>query len=99
MYTIPPPPNGWRLSGEGKAKALLTRHGQVEKALVSWMGWKAVFSGFVWVFIAPVWRSVTVRTTLTLVKPPANTHFRPFTEHPSRALATISTFDELKNQK
>ena len=46
---------------------------QVAKALVSWIGWKGVLWGLWYVCTDPVWVSVTVMSTLTLVRPPANT--------------------------
>src|SRR5258708_35309914 len=43
--------------------------------------------------------SVIVRSTLTLVRPPANTQKRPLTLHPFSTLTTASTFDGLKNHR
>src|SRR6266508_5038176 len=74
-------------------------YGQVANALVSWIGWNGVLCGLTYVLTAPVCVSVTVRMTLTSVKPPANVQYREFTLHPFRTLITISTFSELKNQK
>ena len=48
-------------------------YGQLANAEVSWIGWKAVCAGFLYVLVVFVMVSVTVIVTATLVKPPANT--------------------------
>jgi hypothetical protein len=57
-------------------------YGQVAKAFVSWIGWKGVPWGLVYVWTAPVCVSVTVRVTLTSVSPPANVQYRELTPQP-----------------
>jgi hypothetical protein len=48
---------------------------------------------------APVWVSVTVITTLALVRPPAKTQDLSFKGQPATTFTTISTLFEEKNQK
>ena len=51
------------------------------------------------IFVEPVTVSRTVRTTLTLVSPPANTQYFEFRPQALSTLTTTSTFEALKNVK
>src|SRR5215471_3133845 len=62
------------------------------------MGWNAVFAGFGYVLTVPFVMSVTVMSTCTFVRPPANTQYRWLKPQPFKTFTTISTFCEEKNQ-
>src|SRR5262249_53135700 len=83
----------------GPAGEIALSSGAIENASVAWIGWNATPCGLTYVRTAPVCVSVTVMTTLTLVRPPANTQNFPFRALPSTTLMTISTLFDEKNQK
>src|SRR5579864_335047 len=75
----------------------VVRQGQTGSALVSWIGWKGVPCLLWYCVMSPVWESVTVMITSTLVRPPAKNQYLLLSPQPLSTFTTASTLSEEKN--